>query len=481
MPVLPDHPDLDQARRQAKELLRAAQGGDAGAVSRLAAVSAPRTLAGAQLALARELGQPNWAALVREIEARNASIPEDVVRFLRSSINVQIGAAARMLHENPALAESGFPAAVVLGDAARVEAELRRDPRAATRVDPASGWTALHLACASRFHLDSMRAPGLAEVARLLLDAGADVDAASTGRRCWRPLECAVTSANSSRNNEPIIRLLLQRGAPVRSATVVGSLYAAGGTWCLELLTEAAENARELFTEALVEAVAEPDLEAVAILLAAGADPDGPGPDGRSARRRALTAGVPATVEFLGGAGDDPVDRLLAAIVTGDGEAARRLSAADPGLVARLEPADREALVDAAENGRVAAVGLMLELGFPIGTRREATDDDGATALHSASWAGSAETVELLLDHGADVGARDARWQSQPLEWALVGSGEAPAKAPAPDWLATVRLLLDAGASLEGITFDPNEDKQPSAAVLELLRSRGLVGETESR
>src|SRR5436190_6560380 len=187
MSVLPEHPDLDQARRQAKELLHAAQGGDDGALARLAAVSAPLTLAGAQLALARELGQPSWAALVREIEARNASIPESVVRFLRFSVNLQIGAAARMLHENPALAESGFPAAVVLGDAARVEAELRRDPGAATRVDLGSGWTALHLACASRFHLDPARAPGLAEVARRLLDAGADIDGQSGGRRCWRP------------------------------------------------------------------------------------------------------------------------------------------------------------------------------------------------------------------------------------------------------------------------------------------------------
>ena len=191
-----------------------------------------------------------------------------------------------MLHENPAVAESGFPAAVVLGDATRVRAELRRDPGAATRVDPGSGWTALHLACASRFHLDPARAPGLAEVARLLLDAGAEIDGESRGRRCWRPLECAVTSANSSANNEPIIRLLLDRGAPVRPETLVAALYAAGGTWCLELLTEAAAGAPELFTEALVEAVIEADLDPVRVLLAAGADPDAPGRDGRSARRR---------------------------------------------------------------------------------------------------------------------------------------------------------------------------------------------------
>lgn len=118
----------------------------------------------------------------------------------------------------------------------------------------------------------------------------------------------------------------------------------------------------------------------------------------------------------------------------------------------------------------------MLELGFPVDTRREDADDDGATALHAASWAGSAETVALLLDHGADLRARDSRWQGQPLEWALVGSGEAPTSAPGADWVATVTLLLDAGAPLDGITFEPEEPKQPSPAVLELLRSRAARG-----
>ncbi|MHB1833936.1 MAG: ankyrin repeat domain-containing protein [Solirubrobacteraceae bacterium] len=480
MSSLPEHPDLDQVRRRAKELLRAVRGGDPEAVERLAAVSAPRTLAGAQLALARELGQPSWTALVREIEARNASLPENVVRFLRFSVNQQIGAAARMLHENPMLAESGLPAALVLGDVERVKAELRRDPGAATRVDPGSGWSALHLACASRFHLDKARAPGLAEVVGMLLDAGAEIDAGSAGRRCWRPLECAVTSANSSANNEPIIRLLLDRGAPARPETLVAALYAAGGTWCLALLAKAAAGAPELCTDALVEAVSGTNLEAVAVLLAAGADPDARGPDGRSARRRALTVGVGAVVKLLGGGGDDPVERLLEAIVTGDHAGARRLVAAEPRLVDRLEPSDREALVAAAERGDVASVGLMMELGFPIDARREVTDDDGATALHAASWAGSAETVALLLDHGANVSARDTRWHSQPLEWALVGSGETPTTAPTPDWTATVALLLGAGASLHEITLNPDAPKQPSAAVLELLRSRGLAAETKT-
>ncbi|MDE3132902.1 MAG: ankyrin repeat domain-containing protein [Acidobacteriota bacterium] len=477
MSALPEHPDLSQARRRAKELLAHAQAGDADALARLAAHAAPLTLAGAQLTLAREHGQPSWPALVHEIDARNAAIPEEVMRFLRSSVNLQIGVAARMLHENPALAGSGFPAAVVLGDAARVAAELRRDPAAAARVDPGSGWTPLHLVCASRFHLDPARAAGLANVARLLLDAGAVIDGKSAGRRCWRPLECAVTSANSSPNNEPIIRLLLDRGAPVRSETVVASLYAAGGTWCLEMLTEAAGTTPEILTEALAEAAIGSDPAAVGILLAAGADPDLPGPDGRSARRKALTAGGAANVALLGAVGDDPVDRLLEALATGDRDAALTLAGTEPGLVGGLQDADREALVAAAEHGDAAAVELMLELGFPVETRRLAIDDDGATALHAAAWAGSADTVVLLLAHGADPTARDARWQSQPLGWALVGSGELADSAPSPDWVRTVSLLLDAGASLDGDPLDPDDPKPPSAAVVELLRSRGLLSE----
>jgi hypothetical protein len=119
----------------------------------------------------------------------------------------------------------------------------------------------------------------------------------------------------------------------------------------------------------------------------------------------------------------------------------------------------------------------MLELGFPTDTRREYIDDDGATALHAAAWAGAADVVTLLLDSGADITARDTRWNAQPLGWALVGSGEQPDAAPDPDWLATVTLLLDAGASLDG-PLDLTEGPIPSDAVLALLRSRGIVPTT---
>lgn len=72
MSGLPDRPDLDQLRRQARELLRAAAGGEPHAVGRLRAVSPRVTLSAAQLALAREYGFQSWAALKAEVARRRS-------------------------------------------------------------------------------------------------------------------------------------------------------------------------------------------------------------------------------------------------------------------------------------------------------------------------------------------------------------------------------------------------------------------------
>ena len=70
MPELPDRPDIDQLRRQARELLRAAAQGEARAIARLRAVSGRITLSAAQLALAREYGYRSWPALKADVERR---------------------------------------------------------------------------------------------------------------------------------------------------------------------------------------------------------------------------------------------------------------------------------------------------------------------------------------------------------------------------------------------------------------------------
>jgi GNAT superfamily N-acetyltransferase len=81
---LPDRPDLDQLRHQARDLQRAAAGGDTGASARIRAVSLRVTLSAAQLALAREHGFPSWARLRAEVERRNR---EGADRVLASPLN----------------------------------------------------------------------------------------------------------------------------------------------------------------------------------------------------------------------------------------------------------------------------------------------------------------------------------------------------------------------------------------------------------
>jgi hypothetical protein len=60
--------DLDQARRRAKELLRAARAGDPDALAQMRDDRPPR-LADAQRAVAADLGFRSWPALVAQMEA----------------------------------------------------------------------------------------------------------------------------------------------------------------------------------------------------------------------------------------------------------------------------------------------------------------------------------------------------------------------------------------------------------------------------
>ena len=75
MSELPGRPNLDQLRRQARELLRAAADGEPSALTRLRAVSERLSLSAAQLAVAREYGFASWPALHAEVERRLAEPP----------------------------------------------------------------------------------------------------------------------------------------------------------------------------------------------------------------------------------------------------------------------------------------------------------------------------------------------------------------------------------------------------------------------
>ena len=289
MADLPAKPNIGHLRRQARDLLRAAQAGDTAAAGRIRAVSDALTLASAQLAVAREYGFASWTRLRDEVTARTADLAHQADAFCEASIRDWTGRAARMLAATPEIAGYSLATAVILGDADRVRTEIGRDPGLATRPDARSGWTPLHGVSASRWHrLDPGRAEGLLAVARMLLDAGAD------------PNRYADDAASPS-----------------------PAVYAAVRSGC--------------------------SAELVGLLLAHGADPDTPGPDGRSPYALATVQGRAdlATLLRRYGAADHiaDTDRFLAACQHADQAAVEEQLTQNPGLPGRLTAAQQAAAI----------------------------------------------------------------------------------------------------------------------------------------
>jgi beta-lactamase regulating signal transducer with metallopeptidase domain len=127
--------------------------------------------------------------------------------------------------------------------------------------------------------------------------------------------------------------------------------------------------------EALLEAAAEGEADAVRFLLDRGADPDG----------------------FVPGDGTP----LLVAAAEGHEEVVEVLLAegADPNFPA---PGDGSALIVAAREGQLEVARLLLAAGADV----DLAVDGDENPLIQAAWQGELEMVRLLLDAGADPNAR---------------------------------------------------------------------------
>ena len=445
-----------------------------------------------------------------------ADLAARVEAFLYESIAGRDDRPARILREHPSITTHDYRVAMVAGDADALRPLLAEDPGLATRPDRRTGWPPLLGVCMSRWHqLDPSRAIGLRGVAQLLLDAGADPNT-TVGGRPGRPGYCSTlfAAAGVQANGEltellldrgavpdahtvylaafhddtSSLRLLLERGAPVDDTALAAPLSTGGVEAARLLLESSADAGRMIPPEALGEG--DPgDLpvpvavrkghstELVELLLQHGGDASTPGFDGLPPYRLAIRQGRRDLADLLVRYGareaSTDIDRILDACLRADRAEAERRLQAEPGLLGRLTESDRAAILQAADTGNAAAVQLLLDLGFPVNAHG---GDDGATPLHIAAAAGSVEVVRLLLDRGADVAARDTTWDSTPAVWASVGSGMRLGRAPAPDWVTTVELLIGAGASVADAWL--SGAKAPSAEVADLLREHGATPPT---
>jgi ankyrin repeat protein len=462
--------NLEQQHKLAKDLLRAARGGDSAARARISAVRAdagvarPLQLADAQLAIARESGFDSWPALVERLQQRDVDAFHAAVSagdsatarrllelvHLKERINAPIFAFGQRAAHIAAKDVPMLEVLIAAGADLRLESEWENGPY--TVLDNASEETARFLLSRGvRLTPNVAARLGWLNELRQLLDANPELVHARGGDG-QQPLHEAATVA--------IADLLLDRGADVnvhcidhKSSPAQYALSARPDV-CRRLLERGAEA--DIFMPArlgdldLATRVLDADPQAIAARIN---EPGyAPVPPlhiycwtlgfGLSPHDVAMTFGHRDVYDLLQRRSPERV-RFVNLVLAADEAGARGMADRDPSLLTSLTPGDHSRLAHAIFQGRRDAAHLMLRLGFD----ETAGGLDGGTALHAASWMGDVELVEAILRRGRlSVESRDPVHDSTPLGWAAFGSVHR--RAAGADYPGVIERLVAAGADL---------------------------------
>jgi len=150
------------------------------------------------------------------------------------------------------------------------------------------------------------------------------------------------------------------------------------------------------------------------LLLDYGAALDGPGSAWQSAVMTALQFGYLRTAEALARRGG-PVDHLAVSAGLGRLEDTVRLL---PTADSRSKHA---ALALAAQHGHADVVRVLLDAGEDPNRFNPDGFHAHSTPLHQAVWSDHAEVVRLLVERGARLDIQDTVYQGTPLGWAIYG------------------------------------------------------------
>jgi ankyrin repeat protein len=435
--------NLEQLRKQAKELVKAARAGDETALGRLGGLEP--ILANAQLVLAREHGYRSWPALVAAAEA-------SVDAFVEAATSGRRQRADELLAARPEIERDPW-ARLIMGRGWDGDPNRPGGPR---------NWAPLLYVCHSVY--------ANADLARELLARGADPNASSEEE--WGR-STALYGAAGVVHDPELTQVLLEAGAVTDDGESVYHSLEAKDPACLRLLLEAGAETRG--TNALAHALDYDRLEPVRMLLEAGADPNEGALLAHAVRRGRgpeflqLLVDHGAELDALGGEtwrGDVPLRTAYAHAVlrnrVDNAELLARLGAStaiDPAdaavaAVARgerpsesvaftMDPDRQEVLILAALNGHLEAVTDIVGVNFSgvVGGSPE------GTLLHHAAWMAKADVARELLTRGADPNARSRADFQTPLAWAVWTS--AHRRFTDRDYVAVAEALVDAGAKLE--------------------------------
>ncbi len=411
---LPDKPNLDWLRKQAKRRL-----------DELRAENPSTQLSDAQFDLARQYGFASWRALKAHIDAL--------------TVDGQLFEAARN------------------GDTTTLAAALDANPDKLDLREKPYGWTLLHAAAhngklgvvnlllARGFDVNAREngdntyamhwaaAGGHVDVVRRLADAGGDAVGKGDDHElevigwatCWDGCDDDAHRA--------VVDVLLAHGArhhifsaiATRASDEVRRIVAADPSALTRRMSRNENNQTPLHF-----AVRMKRPEMVALLVELGVDPLAADGDGYPAAMYATSPHVDRAaleaVRHLTAAELRSADRglrrvhgnvmdLIASVALGDRVAADRLVRDNPGLLLT-----GGALHLLAKRGDVQGVQWMLDHGADPNARWAHWDAD-VTPLHLAAWQGHEGVVRTLLAAGADPSIRDSKHDGDALGWAEHG------------------------------------------------------------
>jgi hypothetical protein len=408
---LPPHPSVEQYKKLAKELVKACKSPDSTAI-RAWAVRSCHALAG-------RMPEPDRRQLAREIDAH----ADRVAHFARQKLSPEGRSSTCLLTDAQfviaraygflswpgftehveALARAASPVsafeaavqAIVIGDAATLGRLLREhSDLVRARSTREHGATLLHYVSANGVEGYRQVSPkNIAEIARMLLEAGAEVDA---GADVYESKRCTA------------LGLVATSGPPAGAGV---------------------------------------QLDVIDVLLEHGARMDRPGLAGRDSPLiyACLANGQPAAAAHLVNRGASVDLREAAGLGRVDlmerffDEQARLTAGATQALAL-------DGFSLACAYGRTAAAELLLDRGVGVDAELRG-HGEGHTGLHVAAYHGHADLVDALLGRGASVDPIDKTWGTSPLIWALTGWSRAPA-ARAARFDNVVARLVRAGAAV---------------------------------
>jgi ankyrin repeat protein len=409
---LPDNPNLDWLRKQAKRRLE-----------ELRRSTPNAQLSDAQFELAKQYGFPSWRGLKAHVDSLTIE-----GRLLEAARKGDVGALRSLLDSHPdklhvkaqPYETSLLHLAAQNGHLEAVDLLLKRGLDVNTR-EKGDNTCAMHWAAAG----------GHVDVVRRLADAGGDVVGHGDDHEievigwasCWDGCDDDAHRA--------VVDLLVSRGArhhifsaiSMNLADEVRRIVAADPS----ALTKR-QSRNENHRTPLHFAVSRNRPAMVSLLLELGADPlavDGSGQPAaaysessdidrsvmekiRTMTAAELTSAVRGHRPPRGG----PID-LLALLALGDLQTAEQLVRESPGLVA---PAGG-VLHLMAKRGDVRAVKWLLEHGADPSARWAHWDSE-VTPLHLAILGDHPEVARVLRDAGADLKIRDTKHDSDAMGWA---------------------------------------------------------------